>query len=160
MDILDRFINFDDWANRRVLQICDDLSTDQLNYKFDIGHETIINTLSHMTWNIEVWTFLMTGGDNPVRRDTGTMESIQQHYWDVSVRFAAAALKLAAENRLDQTYVDILDNPPTQKSFGGTITHVLTHNMVHRSEILHILKRLGVEDIIEGDVLSWEAGKC
>ena len=33
---------------------------------------------------------------------------------------------------------------------------MLTHNHSHRTEILHMLARLGVADLIEGDVLSWE----
>jgi uncharacterized damage-inducible protein DinB len=58
---------------------------------------------------------------------------------------------------LDERYTDYLDNPPTQKTFGGTILHVLTHTTIHRSELMHLLQRLGVPDLIEGDALSWEA---
>jgi hypothetical protein len=28
---------------------------------------------------------------------------------------------------------------------------------MHRGEILHMLERLGIQGLIEGDVLSWEA---
>jgi uncharacterized damage-inducible protein DinB len=59
-------------------------------------------------------------------------------------------------HRWDATYIDVLDDPPRPKTFGGTIAHVITHNMHHRSEIIHMLTRLGVEQVLEGDVLSWE----
>jgi hypothetical protein len=28
--------------------------------------------------------------------------------------------------------------------------------MQHRAEVIHILTRLGLENVLEGDVLSWE----
>src|SRR5690606_3422909 len=70
--------------------------------------------------------------------------------------FSDCAATLAAHNRLDATYVDVLDEPPTEKSFGGTILHLLTHTTVHRWEMQHMLQRLGVENLIEGDALGWE----
>ena len=56
----------------------------------------------------------------------------------------------------DATYVDVLDDPPRSKSYGGTIAHVITHNMQYRAEIMHMLTRLGLAQVLEGDVLSWE----
>jgi uncharacterized damage-inducible protein DinB len=71
--------------------------------------------------------------------------------------FTQLARDLAAAGRLDDFYTDTLDNPPRRKTFGGTIAHLLTHDMHHRGEILHILQRLGLPDLPEGDVLTWEA---
>jgi hypothetical protein len=33
---------------------------------------------------------------------------------------------------------------------------LLTHTTVHRWEMQHMVQRLGVDDLIEGDALSWE----
>jgi uncharacterized damage-inducible protein DinB len=79
-------------------------------------------------------------------------EAWQTAYQD----FAAVARAIGDQGRWDATYVDVLDDPPRAKSFGGTIGHVITHNMQHRAEISHILTRLGLEDVLEGDLLSWE----
>jgi uncharacterized damage-inducible protein DinB len=57
---------------------------------------------------------------------------------------------------LDNLFTDALDNPPRQKSLGGAIGHVITHNMHHRSEILHMLHRLGAQNIPEGDLMGWD----
>ncbi len=40
---------------------------------------------------------------------------------------------------------------------GGGITHILTHSMHHRAQVLYMLRRVGVVDLPEGDVLSWES---
>jgi uncharacterized damage-inducible protein DinB len=70
--------------------------------------------------------------------------------------FAALARTIADQGRWDATYVDVPDDPPRPKTFGGTIAHVITHNRHHRAEVIHILTRLGLENVLEGDVLSWE----
>ena len=54
--------------------------------------------------------------------------------------------------------VHLLKYDSVHGRFGGTITHVITHNMHHRGEVLHMLSRLGLTDLPEGDLLSWEAG--
>ena len=71
--------------------------------------------------------------------------------------FAACGRECRDEGRLDMHFVDNLDDPPTHKTYGGTIAHVISHNMHHRAEILNMLGQLNVPDLPEGDVLSWEA---
>ena len=75
----------------------------------------------------------------------------------VAPELAAVATRIAREGRLDELWLDYLDRPPAEKSYGGAITHVLTHSMHHRAQLLYLLRRLGMSDLIEGDVLSWEA---
>jgi uncharacterized damage-inducible protein DinB len=71
--------------------------------------------------------------------------------------FAACARECRDESRLDMHFLDIFDDPPTPKTYGGAIADVITHNMHHRAEILNMLGQLNVPDLPEGGVLSWEA---
>jgi uncharacterized damage-inducible protein DinB len=71
--------------------------------------------------------------------------------------FGQFARRINDQARLDDMYADVLDRPPRRKTFGGTIAHVITHNMHHRCEVMHMPGRLGVPGLIEGDALSWEA---
>jgi uncharacterized damage-inducible protein DinB len=57
----------------------------------------------------------------------------------------------------DETCVDILDTPPVTRTYGGAIAHAITHSMHHRAQLLYMLKGLGLRDLPEGDVLSWES---
>ncbi len=41
--------------------------------------------------------------------------------------------------------------------WAGVIAHLITHSMHHRAKILYFLDQLGVENVIEGDALGWEA---
>jgi uncharacterized damage-inducible protein DinB len=63
---------------------------------------------------------------------------------------------VADRNGWDERFVDTLDDPPAEKSFGGAIAHALTHSMHHRAQLLYMLRKLGLKTLPEGDVLSWE----
>jgi uncharacterized damage-inducible protein DinB len=158
MDLLDRLLGHDRWTTAQLLERCRELKPEQWTQSFDLGHQTLAATFQHMLGNVRVWTNLMA--ERPVQPSsdealTTTNELITawQHAYD---EFAALACSFRDQGRWDATYVDVLDHPPRDKTFGGTIAHVITHNMHHRSEIIHMLTRLGVENVLEGDVLSWE----
>jgi uncharacterized damage-inducible protein DinB len=113
-----------------------------------------------MIGNVRVWTDLML--EREVRSSDGPADDVDALLaaWDAAYAdFAAAAALLRDAGRLDDTYLDVLDSPPRAKSIGGTIAHVITHNMHHRAELLHMLARLGLQGLPEGDVLSWEQAR-
>lgn len=157
MDILDRYLTYEAWTLRHLIERCQELSHDQLHQPFDIGNATLHSTIEHIITNLEIWTDLMR--ERPVRQLPPLPDNVESylHRFDAAMAdFVEHARALAAEHRLDATYMDVLDSPPQPKTFGGTILHLLTHTTVHRWEMQHILQRLGLSDLIEGDVLSWE----
>jgi len=160
MDILDRLLKHDVWTTRQLLLRCRELTPQQFDQRFDAGPGSLRETFAHMIGNIEVWTDLMRG--RPVRPDSEPKERAESvegliGRLDVAaVDFGSLARQIADEGRSDELWTDVLDDPPTQKTFGGAVAHVITHNMAHRSEVLHMLQRLGLQNLIEGDVLSWE----
>jgi uncharacterized damage-inducible protein DinB len=160
MDLLDRLLAHDYGTTRRLLVLSGDLRDDALDHPFDIGHETVRRTFIHIIANMEVWTDLLYA--RPARpRDDGSpaarsIPGLIARLDAVAREFAAIARRIRDEGRYDDTFTDTLDNPPRQKSFGGAIGHLITHSMQHRSEAIHILTRLGVPNVPEGDLLSWE----
>lgn len=160
MDLLDRLLGHDAWTTRRLLELCRGLADNQLDRHFDVGHETVRRTLVHVVGNVEVWTDLMAG--RPPRLDAGPnagrepVAEIIARFDAAAADFAALARAVAAAGRLDELWTDLLDDPPRTKTYGGAILHVVTHGMHHRCELLHMLGRLGLPDLPEGDVLSWE----
>ena len=73
-----------------------------------------------------------------------------------AARLASVAREVAHRAAWDERWVDVLDAPPSEKSYGGAIAHVITHSMHHRAQLLYMLRGLGLTDLPEGDVLSWE----
>ncbi|MBO0782194.1 MAG: DinB family protein [Ktedonobacteraceae bacterium] len=157
MDILARYLGYEAWTLRYFISRCREVSPSQLYQRFDIGQGTIHATLAHIIGNLEAWTDLMR--ERPVRDLPPLAETVDDYLqrFDIAMAdFTDCARMLVAEGRLDDTYMDVLDTPPVPKTFGGTLLHVLTHTTVHRWEIQHMLQRLGLDDLIEGDALSWE----
>ncbi len=161
MDLLDRLAGHDAWTTHHVLERCREVSPEQLHQHFDIGNGTIYETVLHLIGNVEVWTDLMR--EQPVRAKGtptdrfATIDELIARFGNAYAEFSALARQITDAGRLDATYLDVLDDPPARKTFGGTIAHIIIHDMLHRSELLHMLARLGVPDLIEGDVLSWES---
>lgn len=160
MDLLDRLLGHDAWTTRQLLLRCQDLTAEQLDREFDIGHRTLRATLNHIIRNVEVWSDLMAG--QPVRADQGkqpegrSVSALIARLDRAAADLAGVARGVARRGAWDERWVDVLDHPPAEKTYGGGIAHIITHSMHHRAQVLYMLRRLGVEGLPEGDVLSWE----
>jgi uncharacterized damage-inducible protein DinB len=158
MDLLDRLLGHDAWTTRQLLLLCRDLTDEQLDREFDIGHRSVRATFLHIIRNVEIWSDLMAG------RAAAVDESTQprgRSVFDLLARLDCAAMALAEVSRAvaqrdewDEQWLDPLDG--NEKTYGGGIAHVITHSMHHRAQLLYLLRRLGVQRLPEGDVLSWE----
>ena len=154
MDLLDRIFGFDRWTTQRLMSLSEGLSDDQLDQEFDIGQRTVRKSFDHMILAMELWTALMTDTRPAVTEPTqASIDEMRARHAASYDRFEAAARDLVAANRLDETFIDHYEWP---QSYGATILQVTTHNHQHRSEILHMLQRLGVPDLPDGDPQEWE----
>jgi uncharacterized damage-inducible protein DinB len=160
MDLLDRLLGHDAWTTRQLLDICAGLGDAQLDQTFDIGHRSVRATLLHIIRNMEVWSDLIAG--QPVRDDPGgqpqgrSVAGMIARLDRAAADLAQVARAVAARGGWDERWIDPLDDPPIEKSQGAAIAHVLTHGMHHRAQVLYLLRRLGVKELPEGDVFSWE----
>ena len=156
MDILDRLIAHDTWTTQQLLNACEALSDDLLDKEFDMDHRSLRETFIHMVENLETWTDLIH--ERPVQEKQGnSIPELKQRLVNASRDFTNLARQIGRENRFDDSFWDVLDNPPRLKTFGGAIGHVLTHNMHHRAQIMYLMEKVGIQDHIEGDLLSWES---
>jgi uncharacterized damage-inducible protein DinB len=156
MDILDRLLAHDTWTTRQLLVVCQSLPDELLDKEFEIDHKSLRETFIHMIDNLEVWTDLLY--ERPVQDKSGkSIPELLERLNAASREFSKLAHKVSRENRFDDFFLDTLDTPPQLKSFGGTIGHVITHNMHHRAHIMFLMEKVGLKDHIEGDLLSWEA---
>lgn len=155
MDLLDRLLGHDTWTTRQLLLLCQGLTDEQLDREFDISHRTVRATCAHIIRNVEAWSDLMAG--RPIRSAEGDSIPELIGRLDCAARdLADMARDVARRGGWDELWTDTLDEPPTEKTYGGTIAHVITHSMHHRAQLIYLLRRLGVENLPEGDVLSWE----
>jgi len=156
MDLLDRLLAHDQWTTARLLDLSRDLTDARLDQPFDVGHRILRETFEHMIVSVEVWAAAMA--EQPVDAppaDRSLAALIERHERS-STTFATVARRVRDEQRLDDTFLDPWTQAATRRTFGGTVIHVILHDAQHRSEALHILERLGVPDLPEGDPLEWE----
>lgn len=159
MDLLDRLLGHDAWTTRQLLGRCQELTDQQLDRQFDIGHRTVRATLLHIIRNIEVWADLMNGQlvrGTDARTEDRTVAAMVVRLEDATASLARASHAVAGRNGWDELLLDTLDDPPAEKSYGGVVAHVITHSMHHRAQLLYMLRKLGMDGLPEGDVLSWE----
>jgi uncharacterized damage-inducible protein DinB len=155
MDLLDRFLGHDAWTTRQLLEIASSLSDAQLDRPFDVGHRTLRATLTHIVGNLEVWSALMAGV--PIERPTDTsIPGLMRRLDEAAARLRTVARAVADRDGWDEPWIDHLDKPPTEKTYGAAVAHVITHSMHHRAQVLYLLRLSGVKDLPEGDVFSWE----
>ena len=162
MDLLDLLLDHDRWATARLLETCGGLTDAQLDQPFDIGHRTLRETFGHMIFNVPFWTAFLAGGSGraatdevsaDAQPDDRSLAALSGGHERLYAAFASAARRARDEERLDETFID---HYAVRKSFGGTILMLVEHNEGHRTEILHILERLGVPDLPEVDLGVWE----
>ena len=160
MDLLDRLLGHDDWTTGELLRRAAELTTAQFYQQFDIGWGSLQATFAHMISNVQTWTDLMMGEDAEHATDGWgefDLAALTSAHQSSYRQFAGLARSCQQGDGWNDTWVDTLDDPPQTKTFGGAVLHVITHDMHHRSEVLHMLSRLGLEDLPEGDLLGWEA---
>ena len=156
MNLLERLIGHDTWTTRRLLELSGTLTDEQLDREFDIGHGNVRKTFDHMVWNVECWTDLMMSRTVRPRSSDCALTALTSRFDEAAHKYESAAPLIFEQDRLDDVFTDTLDNPPQSKSYGGLIVHLATHGMHHRAQLLYMLRRLGVEELPEGDVLTWE----
>ena len=160
MDLLDRLLGHDAWTTRLLLLRCRELTDEQLDREFDIGHKTVRATLGHIIRNVEAWSDRMEGvpvrADERVQPEGRSVAAMTARLDRAAADLARVARPVAQRAGWDERWLDKQPDPPQELTYGGSIAHVLTHGMHHRAQVLYMLKRLGVKDLPEGDVLSWE----
>jgi uncharacterized damage-inducible protein DinB len=160
MDLLDRLLGHDLWTTRQLMLECRPLTDAQLDQPFDVDSRTLRQCFVHIISAMETWNDLLY--QRPVRpaatwaAQTPSLDVLLAALDAAGQDFAALSRQIAREGRWDDTFTDVLDQPPRQKSFGGAIAHVITHSMHHRAQAMYMMEQLGLRGHIEGDVLSWE----
>ena len=155
MDLLDRLLAHNHWTTREFLTMAESLTDEQLDQQFDIGHQSLRATFEHIVHNVEVWSAIMTGlphsraGESDVAV-AGLITRLDK----AAERLAKLAKSVRDRNAWDELWLDPIDGQ--EKTYGGAIAHVITHSMHHRAQIRYLMRCLGVSNLPEGDVLTWE----
>ncbi len=153
MALLDRLLGHDHWATARLLDLSRGLTDAQLDQPFDIGHRTLRATFEQMIFNVEFWTASMAEQPVDAQREDRSLAALVDRHERSYATFATFTRRVRDDQHLDDTFVDHFGGRMT---FGGAIIHVVLHDAEHRTEVLHILERLGVPNLPEVDHGLWD----
>jgi uncharacterized damage-inducible protein DinB len=161
MDLLDRLLGHDAWTTGELLRRMEALSAEALDRDFDLGHRTLRRTLDHLVFNVEAWTAMLAGEDPRLDRvlpeAERTVAGLRRRLDAIAPRLAALAADIPQREAWDEPAADPTGELPAPVTLGGILAHLITHSMHHRAQAIHMLRRVGVQDVPEGDVLSWES---
>ena len=153
MTILDRLLAHDAWTTRQLLLRCRDLTSDELDRVFDIGDRSLRTTFVHMIECAELHMDRMMGREERLLADTYEIDGWLARHSQVSQELAELATRVEREGTADDTWI----GGNGKRTLGSGIAHLITHSMHHRAQVMYIMEQLGLNDVIEGDVLGWES---
>jgi AraC family transcriptional regulator len=164
MNLSNRMIEHDLWLTRRILEVAQNLSDEQLDEAmsqpvqlvfFEEPDRTLRDMIDNLVFTKEVWLKAIYNRPFDIDRDKSTAGLMAR--WKVAEpEFRSLAANLEAENRWDDLFVDGLCTPPATFSFGGVFAHILTHAAARRAVILAELRRIGRDELGFGEPIDWE----
>lgn len=164
MDLLTRMVEHHVWLVGEMLIRAEELTDDVLDANVEISVEgldddpTLRSLLSRLVGQLAMWD--AATHDQPydfeLEQDVSISE-LRSRLAESGPAFLAQVAAIAAEGRLDETFVDAICDPPEIFTYGGMIAHVLTFAAHRRTLVCGALIDAGVTDIGAGDPMRWVA---
>lgn len=162
MDLLTKMVEHHVWLTGEMVRTAerlDDTLLDQpIVLDVDEDEQTIRSLLSRLIGQMGMWNAAMETRDYDW--------SVEHHEPVASMRdrlsveapaFLSRVREVVEEQRLDDTFVDALCDPPELFTYGGMVAHVLTFAAHRRTLVALALAHHGVDDLGWGDPMQWVA---
>lgn len=161
MDLFDIFAGQESWHTRRLLELADTLSDEQLDRPlkiqikvapWDAPDQSLRQILDRMVQTKEVWAAALTGGSMPLLDNAppeGRTPSAMLSRMDKADGAFHSVLKdVRNRSAWEDTFVDALCEPPETFTFGGMFADVITFNAHRRMLAIDAFQRVGAK--VEG----------
>ena len=146
---------YDRWANRKVLDACRQLTTEQYDAEPVPGWSSVRSTISHIALATEfnLRTLVNSAEHMPTEAELVTVDDVAQLLERAYRRFEELRPTLTPER---------LDSLLTLRAISRTFTlprwailrHIVNHSTYHRGQLASKLKRFGIEQSIT-DFFWW-----
>lgn len=145
LDTLQIHIDYNNWANRRILEAATGLGKKELTRDFGTGDRSVSGTLLHVYGGEVVWIERLFGNSlktRPYAADAGleTLEAAWPPQWDRWRDYVAGLTPQAAEAEISYATFrgDAFRSPVWQ-----IILHVVNHGTHHRGQASGFLRAMG-----------------
>jgi AraC-like DNA-binding protein len=164
MELLTRMVEHHVWLVGELVDRCARLTPEQLDAPVDISVDgvdddpTVRSLLARLVGQMAMWDASMH--DRPYDFDqerTWGLGEIRSRLTAIGPVFLDQVREIAADGRLDETFVDTTCEPPETFTYGGMVAHVLTFAAHRRVLVLGALSDAGITDLGAGDPMHWVA---
>ena len=164
MDLLTRMVEHHVWLLGEMLNRAEGLSDEVLDEPVEISVEgvdddpTLRSMLSRLVGQLAMWDAATHDRtyDFEVERNE-IVADMRARLAESGPAFLAQVRTIVDEERLDETFVDAICDPPEVFTYGGMIAHVLTFAAHRRTLVFGALIDAGVTDLGAGDPMRWVA---
>ncbi|MEZ4592355.1 MAG: DinB family protein [Chloroflexota bacterium] len=143
MNILARLVEHNNWANLLIIDACESLNEEQLNFQPKSAvRGTIRETLRHFVLSQEDYVSMLDTATHPPERDHNlTLPELRK----IAITSGQDLLSLVQNSSLDllQTQVQVSDGYKVEPWV--FIVQLINHATEHREQIKSVLTALGVE---------------
>jgi AraC-like DNA-binding protein len=164
MDLVNKMIEHHVWLVGEMVTRAATLPDETLDAPIDLSVEgvdddpTLRSLLSRLIGQMGMWNAAIAtrSYDWDVEQHE-SIDSMRSRLAEEGSTFLAQVQQVTEENRLDETFVDALCEPPEMFTYGGMIAHVLTFAAHRRTLVVGALSDAGVTDLGYGDPMRWVA---
>jgi uncharacterized damage-inducible protein DinB len=161
---LERLLEHDRWATRRLLDAARTLTPGQLHELLDIGPGSVHDTLRHIVGAMRRWADRIEQRElRPSIEQESSPRSVDELmalHDEAASDIARIARDLERDHRLDESFEFIIRGwkGVFRVTFGTALVHLMTHGTHHRAQCLNMMRRLGAapDALPEIDAIEWE----
>src|SRR4051812_32334112 len=162
MELLTRMVEHHIWLTGEMVRAAERLDEATLDRPIvldvDEDVQTVRSLLSRLIGQMGMWNAAMETRDYDWSvEEHESVTSMRRRLATEAPAFLARVHEVVAEDRLDDTFVDALCDPPEVFTYGGMIAHVLTFAAHRRTLVALALAAHGVDELGWGDPMQWVA---
>jgi len=161
-DPLEILVRHYQWANGVLLDRCDALTQAQFHQKFEIGLESLHDTLCHIIGCVDSWTARVGGSLASKHPTPQTVVQLRERNESSTQATRKLIQDTVAKNELNRRFTTRFTGSTGEPvdvtlTVGATIMHMLTHGQYHRAQAVNMLRQLNLGIAIpELDVSDWQ----
>ena len=164
MDLMTKMVEHHVWLVGEILERAATLPEETLDAPIEVSVEgvdddpTLRSLLSRLVGQMGMWNAAIASRayDWSVEEHE-SIASMQARLAIEGTAFLDQVREVAANGRLDDTFIDALCEPAEVFTYGGMIAHVLTFAAYNRTLVVQALAEAGVQDLGFGDPMEWVA---
>jgi AraC family transcriptional regulator len=112
--------------------------------------------LSRLVGQMAMWNAALAGEEYDLASEEGlSVPCLRKRLAEAGPAFLENLDTIVREDRLDETFVDAVCEPPEVFSYGGMVAHVLTFAAHRRTLVCGALMEAGITDLGAGDPMLW-----